>query len=292
MSSQPGPLELFRRASEHSTEGVIREYSSSFGLASKLFAARIRPDIEAIYALVRIADEVVDGTAAEAGLSVEEQRIRLDEFEAETERAMATGFSTNLVVHRFAVTARTAGIDRSLTAPFFASMRTDLEAHVFSRSELEEYIYGSAEVVGLMCLRVFLAGEDVSAERRREFEAGARRLGAAFQKINFLRDLADDARLRERCYFDGVDPEHLTESQKALLLADIDDDLDAAAAMIPLLPSSSRRAVRAAHLLFGRLSQRIRATPAEQLLTTRIRISDPQKLSIAARVLIDTGGRA
>ena len=165
-------LQLYTRAARTSSARVIREYSTSFGMASRLFGSGCRSDIESIYGLVRIADEIVDGAAAEAGLSVDEQAALLDALEDETEQALATGYSANVVVHAFATVARATGIDRDLTAPFFASMRRDLSPVAFGREELRTYIYGSAEVVGLMCLRVFLRGETLTEADRARARGG------------------------------------------------------------------------------------------------------------------------
>jgi 15-cis-phytoene synthase len=288
MSTRPAPLldsdlRLYTRAARDSSAQVIRAYSTSFGMACRLFDRRYRSDIESIYGLVRIADEVVDGAAAEAGLDLAEQRELLDRLEAETVDAIDRGYSTNIVVHAFAATARSCGIERSIIAPFFASMRRDLSPVAFTRDELREYIYGSAEVVGLMCLRVFLRDEPVTESDREELERGARRLGSAFQKINFLRDLAADWQALGRSYFPGVDPDRLGEVDKLLLLADIDADLDAAAAVVPKLPTGCRPAVAAALVLFRGLARGLRSTPAAELATRRVRVSTPRKLLIVAR---------
>ncbi|KQO99730.1 phytoene/squalene synthase family protein [Leifsonia sp. Leaf264] len=289
MNNDTGPLELYTRAASASSAVVIGRYSTSFGAAARLLGAGVRSQVRDIYALVRVADEIVDGAAAAAGLTIEEQNSRLDEFEAETDRAIATGFSTNLVVHAFAVTARASGIGTDLTAPFFASMRRDLDDSPFVAGEIDAYIFGSAEVVGLMCLRTFLAGQSVSADERGVLEDGARHLGAAFQKVNFLRDLSADWTSLGRNYFPAVDPARMTEEEKIAILDDIDDDLAIAAQALTLLPRSSRGAVAAAHGLFRRLSTKLRATPAADLLTSRVRVPDAEKLGIALRAATTRG---
>jgi phytoene/squalene synthetase len=282
-------LQLYTRAARTSSARVIREYSTSFGMASRLFGPGCRSDIESIYGLVRIADEIVDGAAAEAGLSVDEQAALLDALEDETERALAMGYSANVIVHAFATVARASGIDRDLTAPFFASMRRDLSPVALGREELRSYIYGSAEVVGLMCLRVFLRGEALTDADRSLLEQGARRLGAAFQKINFLRDLGTDWLVLGRSYFPGIDPDALTENEKRELLDDIDADLDAAASAIPHLPRPCRRAVTAAHAVFRALAAELRRTPADELLHRRVRVSNPHKAVIIATAYLGRG---
>ncbi|AGW41777.1 phytoene synthase [Leifsonia xyli subsp. cynodontis DSM 46306] len=287
-SGPPTDLALYTRAAHESAATIIRQYSTSFGMATRLLAPTVRPRVEDVYALVRIADEIVDGAAAEAGLDLADQRALLDALEADTELAMRTGYSANLVVHSFAVTARESGIGVALTRPFFASMRRDLSPVDFTADELREYVYGSAEVVGLMCLAVFLADSPVPDDRRRGLEAGARRLGAAFQKINFLRDLAADYAGLGRSYFPGIDPARLTERQKLALVVDIDGDLGAAADAILELPGNCRRAIAAAHALFSELSDRIRATPARDLLVRRVSVPMRTKLAILLRASAGT----
>lgn len=279
-------LSLYSRVAHRSSSRIIRDYSTSFGLASRLLSSDVRRRVEDIYALVRVADEVVDGAAEQAGLGLDRQRALLDALEAETDAALSDGYSTNLVVHAFAVTARESGIGVDLTAPFFASMRRDLSPVDFTEEELREYIYGSAEVVGLMCLRVFLRGRAIEESQHFRLEAGARRLGAAFQKINFLRDLATDWSTLGRSYFPGIDPAHLTEEQKLSLVTDIEADLDAAGSVIPDLPPDCRRAVAAAHGLFRVLTDRVKATPAEDLLSARVRVPARTKLAVLARTLM------
>ncbi|MFC5502728.1 phytoene/squalene synthase family protein [Lysinimonas soli] len=273
-------LALYSRAAQLSSARVIHEYSTSFGMATRLMDRRLRPGIENIYGLVRIADEIVDGAAAEAGLRREAQRALLDALEAETERTLQLGYSANLIVHSFAVTARAAGIGPELTRPFFASMRRDLDPAAFTNEQVRDYIYGSAEVIGLMCLKVFLSEGPDEADQRRRLEQGARRLGAAFQKINFLRDLRTDWIALHRNYFPDIDPARLSEAQKQQLLADIEADLEIARTAIPYLPRSCRAAVAAAHGLFRELTARIRATPASDLLSRRIRVPTLAKLRI------------
>jgi phytoene/squalene synthetase len=279
-------LARYSRCAERAAATVIATYSTSFGVATRLLAPPLRPHITNVYALVRLADEVVDGSAGQAGLGIEAQRRRLDELEAETARAIGDGYSANLVVHAFAATARRAGIGADLTAPFFASMRRDLDPTPLGEEDVREYIYGSAEVVGLMCLQVFLHGELVDDDRRERLTEGARRLGAAFQKVNFLRDLATDWGELGRNYFPSTTPGALTDSEKRLLVADIDSDLAAAARVIPELPRGCRRAVGAAHALFSALAERLRATPALDLRERRVRVPAAAKTAIVVTALV------
>jgi phytoene/squalene synthetase len=279
-------LATYTDAAHASAATIIHAYSTSFGMATRLLAPQVRPRVEDVYALVRVADEIVDGAAAEAGLDVADQRELLDALESDTERAMRTGYSANVVVHSFASTARATGISPELTRPFFASMRRDLSPVDFTAEELREYVYGSAEVIGLMCVKVFLADRAVSDDVRLRLEAGARRLGAAFQKINFLRDLAVDFGELGRSYFPGIDPARLTERQKLALVVDIDCDLAAAADAIPDLPDNCRRAITAAHGLFAELSDRIRVTPSDELLSRRVSVPTRVKLTILAKATV------
>jgi phytoene/squalene synthetase len=185
-----------------------------------------------------------------------------------------------------------AGFGAELTEPFFASMRMDLSATEHDEESFRRYVHGSAEVVGLMCLRIFMSDAGITDTRRdagREYshtelamlEAGARALGSAFQKLNFLRDLGPDLESLGRSYFPGLDVGGLTDIQKDALLDDVDAELALAARALTLLPRSSRRAVALAHGLFSELSRRIRATPASALVRTRVRVPDPVKLRIA-----------
>jgi phytoene synthase len=273
---------LYDRVAMEASAVVIRRYSTSFGLASRLLSPSVRQHVENIYALVRLADEVVDGVAAEAHLSAEAIGSQLDTLESETNEAMRCGFSTNLVVHAFALTARETGFGEELTAPFFASMRADLSQTEHTPESFDNYVYGSAEVVGLMCLQAFLLGHAYTKADRARLVDGARHLGAAFQKINFLRDLAADFTALGRSYFPGVDVDSFTEAQKSDIIADIQNDLDIACSTLTLLPSSSRRAVVLAQGLFAELTRRLRETPASVLVTTRIRVPNPVKMRIAA----------
>jgi len=270
---------LYDSVAEETASIVINRYSTSFALASRLLGPGVRQHVENIYALVRVADEIVDGAGAEAGLTLLETGQALNALEAETELAIEIGFSTNLVVHAFALTARESGFGSELTKPFFDSMRADLTETEHDQASFDRYVYGSAEVVGLMCLRAFVQGETV--DDLPGLETGARALGAAFQKVNFLRDLAADFDALGRSYFPGVNVETFTEEEKTRLLDDIDADLAVSAAVLPRLPRSSRRAVALAQSLFAELSRRLRATPAATLRTTRVRVPNPVKARLA-----------
>ena len=278
-------IDLYTRAAEETASGIIRLYSTSFGLASRLLEPQSRRHIENIYSLVRLADEIVDGVATEAGVADAEARELLDRLEADTERAMETGYSTNLIVHAFAHSARQLGITKELTAPFFASMRADFEKAEHDQESFDTYVYGSAEVVGLMCLQAFLAGHTITDTDRETMVRGARALGAAFQKVNFLRDLAVDFEALGRSYFPAVTPDSLDEATKNRLLDDIDHDLSLSAQALPLLPPRPRRAVALAHALFDELGRQIRRTPAERVMSERASVPGWKKTTLALWVL-------
>lgn len=283
----PSRLSLYHAAAEQAADVVVRRYSTSFGLASRLLPPARRADIRNVYALVRLADEVVDGAAEEADLGGARAAGLLDRLEADVVEALGTGYSINVLVHAFARTARSAGFGTDLTGPFFASMRMDLHRTVHDDDSFAEYVYGSAEVVGLMCLRVFLLDEpaDQRDARYARLAAGARALGAAFQKVNFLRDLADDSGRLGRRYFPGIDPGALTDHQKDVICDDIAADLRTAASAVPELPAGARRAVRVAYALFAELLARLRATPAADVLITRASVPPLVKARLVGSVL-------
>jgi phytoene/squalene synthetase len=197
---------------------------------------------------------------------------------------MESGYSTNLIVHAFAHTARAVGITPELTGPFFESMRMDLHDTTHTEETFVRYVYGSAEVVGLMCLEAFLHGHRVSPTDREVMVRGGRALGAAFQKVNFLRDLGADFVALGRSYFPGVTPDSLDDATLNRLLDDIDRDLAESAKALRLLPRSSRRAVALAQALFDELGRRLRKTPANTLIEQRVRVPGAHKLWIALKI--------
>ncbi|TGO03865.1 phytoene/squalene synthase family protein [Serinibacter arcticus] len=292
-------LARYTRVAQQSAARVIASYSTSFGVATRLLAPRCRTSIASVYALVRVADEVVDGVGSAAGLTLEEQLTALRALEAEVDGAVASGFSTNLVVHAFAVAARASGIDATQTRPFFASMEMDLDPRDLDPAEQEAYVYGSAEVVGLMCLQVFLAGRTPHADELEVMTASARALGAAFQNVNFLRDLADDA-ARGRGYLPGETAGReasassatatpatvVDEATKRLWVDRVDTDVRIAKRGIALLPRDCRAGVAAACALFEELNRRIAATPADQLARRRISVPAPVKARLVAAVVL------
>ncbi|MFJ2544560.1 phytoene/squalene synthase family protein [Microbacterium sp. NPDC087589] len=283
-------LGRFNRAADTASTEVIRTYSTSFGLATRLLGERHRQHVRNIYAMVRIADEIVDGVAAQAGLDESAQTDALASYVAETHRAMSVGYSTDLVLHAFARTAKECAIGEDLTQPFFDSMAadiaTDTDFTAYDAEAHERYVYGSAEVVGLMCLRVFLRDEKRTTGELETLTHGARQLGAAFQNVNFLRDLADDTERLHRGYLG--ESGRLTDADRDDWVRTITAQLDDAARSIPLLPKDARAAVRSAHALFTALTRRVAKTPASSLYERRVRVPDPIKALLAARSVLVT----
>jgi phytoene/squalene synthetase len=286
--TQPSSLELYALAAERSSSAVIASYSTSFGVATRLLAPEIRQHVRNIYALVRVADEIVDGAAAEArvGGGNVEPSVALDTLENEIYKTLRSHFSTNLVVHAFAKTANETDFSRGIIEPFFASMRMDLWPRKHTPESFQKYVYGSAEVVGLMCLHAFIKESDFSLQDYTKIVRSARALGAAFQKVNFLRDLSADFEKLGRSYFPDVNPATFNESQKTALLADIRADLKTSSQSLKFLPTSSRKAVSAAQMLFTELADRIEKTPAEQMLKARISVPNITKFFIVLKALV------
>lgn len=281
----PTGLALYSLAAHRASKEVIYSYSTSFGMATRLLSKDVRHHVENIYALVRVADEIVDGSAAEAQAKGAEldPEAELSAFEQETYRAMQLGFSTNLIIHAFAITAREVGISKDIVEPFFYSMRQDLTEKEHDQASFDTYVYGSAEVVGLMCLAAFVHGGSYSKEEKVALVKGARALGSAFQKVNFLRDLSADFKRLGRSYFPNVNVSNFDEQTKARLVADINEDLKVSAQSLPLLPRSARAAVTAAQLLFTELNQTIGNTEAKKLIETRISVGNAKKLWLLAK---------
>ena len=269
-------LSRFDAMADKAAAQVIAQYSTSFSLAVRTLPEPERTHIRNLYAVVRIADEIVDGTTAQANECPE---TALDLYEEQVLHAPHHRFHTDPVLHAWARTFRECRLNEDHVRAFFASMRADLTQTTFTKQELDTYIYGSAEVIGLMCLDVFLRGRDTP--HRSELEDGARALGSAFQKVNFLRDLGEDSRALGRAYFNAP----LDDALKSTLTSQIADELDRAHTAIPLLPPAARGGVAAAEALFRELNSRIAATPAAELQSTRISVPNHIKLALTAKAL-------
>lgn len=273
------PTQRYTRTAYRAASAVIRSYSTSFSFAASLLPKRMERSIASLYAVVRIADEIVDG-AYPAGPAA--QAEALDDFRLRIADACRTGFSSDLIAHAFADTARRTGIGPKLWDPFFSSMYRDIRPEHHSPVSLDSYIHGSAEVIGLMCLAIFMEDENPTAEEQPILEDGARGLGAAFQRVNFLRDLGSDTAELGRTYL--VDSEgKFTEEEKARQLDIIQADFAAARKAMPLLPWRVRTAVGTALGIFEELAERVAATPVAELQRTRLRIPAPRKAVFAAR---------
>lgn len=271
-------LSRYDRMADRAAAQVIGHYSTSFSLATRVLDPGTRRDIRNLYAVVRIADEIVDGATAEADECPE---TALDMYEEQVLHAPRHRFHTDPVLHAWANTYRRCGIKDDHVRAFFSSMRRDTTQTDYSADDLGAYIYGSAEVIGLMCLDIFLREHDPSEQERRTMEEGARALGSAFQKVNFLRDLGEDSRELGRAYLGPV----LDEDLKRTLTAEITEELDAARAAIPLLPAAARRGVAAAEALFRDLNERIAATPAEEVASARVSVPNHRKFLLTARAI-------
>lgn len=270
-------LTLYDRISLKCSRDVTRGYSTSFSLGIRMLAPRHRNAVYAIYGFVRLADEIVDTFFGQR------QREMLDRFRADTEEAILNRISSNPVLHSFQWAVNTYNIDREFIDAFLYSMEMDLEKKNHDQESYNEYIYGSAEAVGLMCLRVFCHGEPGSFERLRE---PARRLGSAFQKVNFLRDIKSDYTDRGRIYFPGVDFNNFSVADKKLIEADIAAEFSDALAGIRGLDRGSRRGVYLAYSYYLALFRKIRKTPPEAVAGRRFRISDGRKLMLLVKAII------
>lgn len=271
----------YTRTCQAAAVEVLARYSTSFSLAVRTLPPVMRTHITSIYAMARVADEIVDGSMS--ALTSQHRLAELNGFEDRIAQAVATGCSADVIAHAYASTARAVGIGPQMWEPFFASMRADITPQVHTPESAAAYIHGSAEVIGLMCVQAFFHGEPPEASAAR-IRAGAMALGAAFQKVNFLRDLAEDTALG-RSYLPTAAPGGLDDAARDDYIAEIEADLRTAAGTIGLLPARVRPAVRIAHALFSELNWKLARTPAEQIRTQRARVSNPRKLAIAARVL-------
>ncbi|USN96238.1 MAG: phytoene/squalene synthase family protein [Candidatus Nomurabacteria bacterium] len=273
-------MELYDDVAYENSKHLTLRYSTSFGMSSRLFPQAMQKHIYAIYGLVRIADEIVDTYKGADAATL------LDDLEATTYASIQSGYSTNPVVHAFARTAALYNIDKSLIGPFFASMRMDLHPQTYVPENYQKYIHGSAEVVGLMCLKVFLDGDK---ERYDALRDGAAALGSAYQKVNFLRDMAADYKELGRLYFPGVSYEEFDDTAKQAIVDDIKQDFAKALPALQQLPVTSRRATMMSYVYYAELLKKLENTPADVIKTTRIRLPSRRKLTLMVRTLLREG---
>ena len=270
-------LTLYDTIALRCSREVTTGYSTSFSLGIRTLARRHRPAIYAIYGFVRLADEIVDT------FFDHRQREMLDRFRADTAEAISDGVSSNPVLHSFQWAVNTYNIDNEFIDAFLYSMEMDLNQKNHDAKSYSEYIYGSAEAVGLMCLRVFCHEDPQLFERLRE---PARKLGSAFQKVNFLRDIGSDYTVRGRVYFPGVDFGNFSVAEKRRIEEDIAAEFGAALTGIRGLDRGSRRGVYLAYSYYLALFRKIRNTPPEAVTGQRFRISDGRKMLLFIKVLV------
>ena len=264
-------IELYHKISVDASKNVTQLYSTSFSMGIKLLDKNIHNAIFSIYGFVRLADEIVD-TFHDYPKSE-----MLQEFKEETYKALDRKISVNPILHAFQMVVNKYSIDRDLVDKFLLSMEQDLNDIQYSSVGYKEYIVGSAEVVGLMCLKVFVNGDN---DLYFKLEEPARKLGAAFQKINFLRDVKADYQELGRTYFPGVDLEKFTPDEKLKIEEDIQDDFECALEGIIKLPSSSRLGVYVAYRYYFSLFKKIKKVSSDRLMEERIRVPNTKKLLI------------
>jgi phytoene synthase len=264
---------IYDRSSFAISKLVTKRYSTSFSLGILGLDKKYHDPIYAIYGFVRLADEIVDSFEGYP------QRELLERFKADTYRALEEKISLNPVLHAFQETVRKYAIDRSLIDTFLASMEMDLTDSAHDQSSYELYILGSAEVVGLMCLKVFVDGNE---QQYTHLTYSAMKLGSAFQKINFLRDLSADFHTLGRTYFPDVDLRHFDWAAKKSIEKDIALDFRRGYEGILKLPKGARFGVYIAYMYYYALFQKIMQSPPEDLFHQRIRINNPKKYRLFA----------
>lgn len=266
---------IFDTVSSECSRTVTRSYSTSFSSAVKMLAPSIRQDIYNIYGFVRFADEIVDSFH-------DYNKIELFErFETDLHLALKEKISLNPILNSFQHTVHKYEIDAHLIDAFMYSMRLDLYKSEYKTvKEYQEYIYGSADVVGLMCLKVFVKGNVQEYETLKD---SAMRLGSAFQKVNFLRDLKADYEDLNRTYFPNTDLSKLDENSKSEIIAEIEADFKAAFVGITNLPLEAKFGVYTAYIYYKKLLSKLKNTPSTEIKNTRIRVSDYQKLGLFAK---------
>lgn len=265
---------LFDKHSEESSKNVTKIYSTSFYAGVKMLDKSIRSDIHNIYGFVRFADEIVDTFHGF------DKSVLLSEFKDDTYKAIERGISLNPILNSFQYTVNKYQIDRELIDQFLHSMEMDLSDRDYDQASYEEYILGSAEVVGLMCLKVFVHGNN---DMYKELKPYAMKLGSAFQKINFLRDLQADFYELGRIYFPGIDAKDLTLENKLAIEQEIEKEFDEALIGIKKLPRGSRFGVYVSYKYYRSLLHKIKSKTIQDLLSERISVPNNQKILVFAK---------
>nr|WP_294793454.1 phytoene/squalene synthase family protein [uncultured Mucilaginibacter sp.] len=269
--------EKFDQLSAECSKLTTRRYSTSFSLGIRFLDKDLHDPIYAIYGFVRLADEIVDS------FHDYDKQVLLNQFKKDCFEAIENGISLNPILNSFQQAVHCYSIDHQLINQFLESMEMDLGRHNYTQQKYEEYILGSAEVVGLMCLYVFTGGNQLMFE---ELKPRAMKLGAAFQKINFLRDIGADYLQLNRTYFPGVDLAQFTETDKRKIELDIEADLCEALKGIRALPRSSRRGVFLAYRYYQKLFEKIKLAGACTVFSTRFRISNSRKIALLFDTLL------
>ena len=266
---------LFDKSSNSISRLITRKYSTSFSLAVLLLGKNIRTHIYNIYGFVRLADEIVDS------FHNYNKKELLETFEADYYIAMKDGISLNPVLNAFQHTVKIYNIDDALVQAFLSSMKRDLyEAEYNTYEDYKDYIYGSADVVGLMCLKVFVNGDQKKYDALKPY---AEKLGSAFQKVNFLRDIKTDFEELNRSYFPNISSSTLTYESKQEIIKDIESDFAIALQGIKQLPANSKYGVYTAYVYYSKLLRKLKSTPYQELMTKRVRVSDPVKIGLLAK---------
>lgn len=272
-------MELYNKTSFNISKLVTKTYSTSFSLGIAAFAPHYRDAIYGIYGFVRLADEIVDT------FHCYDQKRLMENFRKETEEALKTGISTNPILQAFVQTVNEYKIDYHYIDAFLKSMEMDLSNSYYEHDEYKEYIYGSAEVVGLMCLKVF-CGDDKELFNR--LIAPARSLGSAFQKVNFLRDIKSDMEERDRIYLPGINHAHkIDDESKRNLEKDVEREFKEALEGIKKLPYGVKLGVYSAYLYYLALFRKIKRMKVKDLMKGRVRVSNPTKLALLLRGLVE-----
>lgn len=272
-------MELYHKTSGKISKIITRSYSTSFSLGISLFSPSYREAIYGIYGFVRLADEIVD-TFHEY-----DKAKLMSDFRRETDEALKTGLSTNPILHSFVLTVKNYKIDYNYIKAFLDSMQMDLSNSYYEQKEYDNYIYGSAEVVGLMCLQVF-CGENKNLFN--DLIKPAKALGSAFQKVNFLRDIKSDIDERGRIYLPGIDNEiEITDNSKQKLETEIEAEFLEALNGIRRLPNGVKLGVYSAYLYYVVLFNKIKKMRVKELMKKRVRISNLTKTVLLIKSLIE-----